>query len=244
MRLFILFFALFFAFGCTRTTEDLQVATAVDYFPVSVGKYRTYRTDSTVFLNFGSITETHSYQEKHLVDAEITDGSGKPAFRIQRLIRNANATTEPWKASGYYTITVGNALEVVENNLRIIKLVSPVETGIKWKGNAYLSTDPYLPLFKFDLIREFGDWMYEYQTTGETMSLSGKTFNDVVTVAGVDESFNVPIMNLQQFGYKKYDVEKYAKDVGLIYQDLQLWEYQPNTKYIGFGVKRTLIDYN
>jgi hypothetical protein len=50
------------------------------------------------------------------------------------------------------------------------------------------------------------------------------------------------------FASKSYSVEKYAKGVGLVYQELTLWEYQPNigsTPFkVGFGIKRTILDHN
>lgn len=50
------------------------------------------------------------------------------------------------------------------------------------------------------------------------------------------------------FGYKNYSVEQYAKGIGMITQDLLLWEYQPNpggTPFtLGFGVRRRIIEHN
>src|ERR1044071_8409774 len=50
--------------------------------PLEKGKYITYRVDSTLFTNFGKDTVVHSYLIKHLVDTNITDNLGRPAYRI------------------------------------------------------------------------------------------------------------------------------------------------------------------
>ena len=42
-----------------------------EYQPLSVGKFMTYRLDSTVFVNFGRDEEIRSFEEKHIVDAEF-----------------------------------------------------------------------------------------------------------------------------------------------------------------------------
>ena len=50
------------------------------------------------------------------------------------------------------------------------------------------------------------------------------------------------------FASKSYSLEKYAKGVGLIYQELILWEYQPNiggTPFkVGFGIRRSILEHN
>ena len=68
----LLLFALFFI-GCKKQTETFPTATISDFLPLQPGKYIIYRTDSTVFTNFGTSVEIHSYEEKQVVDAQITD---------------------------------------------------------------------------------------------------------------------------------------------------------------------------
>ena len=74
------------AVGCSKSTETYPSATIEDYAPLQVGKYITYRLDSTVTTNFGAAFEVHSYEVKFEVDAQITDNLGRPAYRIFRYI--------------------------------------------------------------------------------------------------------------------------------------------------------------
>ena len=52
------------------------------------------------------------------------------------------------------------------------------------------------------------------------------------------------------YGSKNYAAEKYSKTIGLVYQEHELWEYQPNTGgsggpyKIGFGITQWMIDHN
>ena len=64
-----LLFALFFI-GCKKQTDILATASISDFLPMQPGKYIIYRTDSTVFTNFGTSVEIHSYEEKQVVDAQ------------------------------------------------------------------------------------------------------------------------------------------------------------------------------
>jgi len=52
------------------------------------------------------------------------------------------------------------------------------------------------------------------------------------------------------FGSTNYSVEQYAKNIGLVYKELIMWDYQPNTGGVGgayktgFGIKMWMIDHN
>ncbi len=58
-----------------------------------------------------------------------------------------------------------------------------------------------------------------------------------------------PYVEGTALGSTNYSVEKYAKDIGLVYKELLMWEFQPNPtgsggNFFGFGVKLTMIDHN
>lgn len=243
----LLFISLVFLFSCKKETETFQSEPASAYLPAQTGKYITYRLDSTLFTNFGTTTVVRSYQEKHQVDQQTTDNEGRPAYRVFRFIRDV-AGTEAWKPSGSYYIIPGNTtVEVVENNLRFVKLTTPVRQDNNWKGNRFLPADPYGTFYPFSNDDNMMDWDYTYTTTGETLTLNGLTLNDVVTVQQADESVNAPVTQQAAYGYINYSVDKYAKGLGLVYEELIMWEYQPNSGNgykTGFGVKRSIIDHN
>ncbi len=55
----------------------------------------------------------------------------------------------------------------------------------------------------------------------------------------------IPKVPGTEYAEKTYSIEKYAKDVGLIYKDFIHWEYQgTDNTYKGFGEKLSIIDYN
>lgn len=173
--------------SCTDEKEEFTSAPLSDYVPLQKGKYLTYRLDSTVFSDFGASIEWHSYQEKHLVDEEITDGIGRKGFRILRYLRNV-AGTQPWAPAGtYFIIPTGGTVEFIENNLRFIKLALPVKQDFQWKGNQYLPDNPLSNLFTFNNDNQMSDWTYRFDTINTTVSLNNKIFNDVITVIGTNE---------------------------------------------------------
>lgn len=238
----------FLLFSCKKQTEQYKSDALSDYIPQQVGKYITYRTDSTVFTNFGKRTEIHSYQEKNIVDAQLPDGLGRPSYRILRYIRDT-AGTQPWAPSGSYFITpMRNTVEVIENNLRFIKLALPIQQNYTWKGNRYLPFDPYNDIYP-DWNNDDGmaDWDNTYSKIGETILLNGQTITNVITVDGINETTNIPQIDPNAYASINYLQEKYAKGIGMVYQQFIMWEYQPPTSggYTkGFGITRSMIDHN
>ena len=145
-------------------------------------------------------------------------------------------------------------MEVIEDNLRFIKLHAPVTAAFTWKGNRYLPSDtcggPYCPLYKFSNDDEIQDWNYYYDGALSSFSYRGMNYTDVLTVEQADESFNVPIVIPTSYAARTRSVEKYSKSIGPVYREYELWEYQPNTGNpagpykTGFGITMWMIDHN
>lgn len=224
--------------------------------PLQTGKYITYRLDSTVFTNLGLTREVHTYQEKNVIDAAITDAAGKPSYRVYRYLRDGSGTG-PWRSAGTYFITnTGRTVEWVEDNRRVVKLVIPVQEGTTWKGNQYLPSEPFSPeINSFSVGNALRTWDFTYEdSTAE--KIGTRDLKGVRTVFHIDEKTNVNEQEKPQaensYAARSYSLEKYAVDLGLVYQKLILWEYQAETtnnqsykgRYKGFGVERTLIDHN
>lgn len=235
--------------GCKKQLEQIEGDDPADYYPLQKGKYIVYRLDSTVFTNLGRTREVHVYQERHEVDAQITDNLGRPAYRVFRYLRDS-AGTKMWQPAGTYMVTaLQNAVEVLDDNRRTIKLFAPLKPDNSAKLNRYLPAEPYNDRYSFSNDDNMADWDFTVIAAGETLTLNGKTFNDVLTVQGIDESLNVPVTDPRSYAARSYFVEKYAKGIGPVYHEFILWEYQPNTSggspyTIGFGVRRSVIDYN
>jgi hypothetical protein len=334
----LFFFCAFLFTSCKSETEDFQTESLSDYLPLQTGKYITYRLDSTVFTNFGRNTEVHSFEEKHVVDSKITDGIGRPSYRIFRFIRPVNSTG-PWTSAGTYFITPNDkTYELVENNLRFVKLALPVKQDFSWKGNEFLPDQPYHPAFGFSNDQGMKYWDYTYDTLNTSINLNGTLYKNVLNVTAANDirvadtievvankgrisgekqtvflrglstdtivitadapthsgnkvfvynHTNQPAMlekiiipsdagksfeyinSKWTFGYvndmlvrkdtlyldlpygaKDLSQDKYAKGIGLVYQQYAMWEFLANTSIAGdgykngFEVKRSMIDHN
>lgn len=236
-------------FSCNKK-EDFSTEALQDYLPLQTGKYITYRLDSTVFINFGTVTEIHTYQEKHLIDSVFTDNLGHTSYRVFVSQRD-EAGTWPWiHTSTYYITPLEKQVEVLdESNFRFIKMHLPLRDGYSWKGNTYLPTNPYSSKFNFSNDDNMADWDYFYDGGPSTFNYQGIDYANVYSVEQADEEYNVPITDPHAYAAKSRAVEKYSKDIGLIYKELILWEYQPNpggpNPYkTGFGITMWMIDHN
>ncbi|MES2882454.1 MAG: hypothetical protein V4676_09925, partial [Bacteroidota bacterium] len=220
-----------------------------DYVAPQVGKYIIYRTDSTVFTQFQSVVEVHSYHEKQIVDAQLTDNLGRTTFRVLRYLRDT-LNTQPWAPAGTFLITpTEKTVEVTEDNLRVLKLNFPILETTIWKGNTHLPESPYDGLHKFSNDDEMEDWEFTYSSVDGSQKFNGQLVEDIITVTQVDESTNIPVTPSVGYASINFGEEKYAKGIGLVYQNFIMWEYQlnpgsPPPTYQGFGIKRAMIDHN
>lgn len=244
--------------ACKRT-ETLETMKIEELVPLQVGKYITYRLDSLVFTNTGKTEETHRYRVKHLIERQSTDNQNRPTWIVVTYITDSLGAG-PWVQNGTYTITpVDKGLEVTEDNLRVLKLKQPIKEGFLWKGNSYLPDRPYNPEFPMSIDANMDLWEFKYGTINNAEKIGANTIPDVTTVLHIDSAENVPMITDTSFASRELSLEKYAKNVGLVYREFILWENQPNPRTIGsppnivviynpvrigFGIKMWMIDRN
>lgn len=246
-RLTVSAFLLFSFFSCTEEKEEFSTESLSEYLPLQPGKYITYRIDSLVLTPFGRSLETHSYQVKHEVDSEIKDNLDRPSYLIFRYLRNADGSGEWFNNGSYYITPLADQVEVVEDNLRFIKLHAPLTQGYNWQGNSHLHLDPY-ESYQFTLFAYMQNWEYNYASFNALVEHNGFQYNDVWTVEEEDFGENFPVTLPAAPGGKIRAVEKYAKNIGLVYREYMIVEYEPNTGadpfYRGFGITLWMIDHN
>ncbi|RYZ20507.1 MAG: hypothetical protein EOO16_16445 [Chitinophagaceae bacterium] len=235
--------------ACKSKTEEIAPAAPAQFVQLQPGKFIVYRVDSLIFTNSGRDIEHRRYQERHVVDSLITDGLGRPSWRVYRSVRDS-AGTGAWSPRGTYLVTLsGNTLETIEDNLRFISLAAPLRTGATWKGGRYLGTRPYTGIYTYSSELNIADWNFTVQNTGGSENINGTTYNDVLTVTAIDELAESPISPQTVYTSESRYTTKWAAGIGLVYQRYVLWEYQnpgaPSTPfYIGFGVERSILDHN
>jgi hypothetical protein len=232
---------IFIICSCNKS-NPLVTDTPADYYPLHVGSYIIYRMDSLKFINVGSQDTIISYHAKEVVDDSITDNLGRPSYRVIRYLSDTTETA-PWTPSIAYMVTpLKGSVEVSENNLRYIKLVTPVQDGISWLGNAYIDTKsdtspvPYLD-----------GWNYTYDHTGQPYDVLEGTIPETVTV---NEANEVTGLGDGSYTQTLYSAEVYGKNIGCVYKRFLYSVYQsPNVEYpagvtIGYGLSFNMVSHN
>ncbi|GAB3009087.1 hypothetical protein GCM10027051_07310 [Niabella terrae] len=240
--------------ACSNRTEKFESAALTDYLPLSVGRSYTYRLDSLVFTRSGTVPELHRYQLRHRISGQAIDNLGRHTFIIQRLINNENGSGD-WQARGSFYITPQEQqMEVITDNMRVIALTLPFRQGFTWKGNSYLirpgensNSSPYSDIYDMFVDDEMYAWDFSYSGFGSE-TIEGQQYDDVWTIQQSNDSLNIPPTPETAIGYKAVSTEKYARGIGLVYKDLQLYDYQgpgsvdnPSAHYTGFGIRMWLI---
>lgn len=231
--------------ACSKDPEVFPTTPVSEYYPLVVGKYVTYQLDSLRYINFGTKDTIISYQVKHQVDATTTDALGRPAFRIIRYIRKTSAN--PWVPDNtFMAVPTDFAVEFIENNLRYLKMKAPIRNGFSWKGNSYIDSYSLNSDLKY-----LADWDYTYDSVDTKIVLGSFTLDSTLKIAQRDEIIGNPGIPTA-YSERNIGIEKYAKNIGLVYRQFLHQEYQPPTtpggqgKYSDFsyGVTMTMIDHN
>jgi hypothetical protein len=218
--------------SCNKT-EDLPVLPLSDYFPLTAGKYVTYNLDSIVYYtNFNVSAVSKSYQVKLLVDAPVTDAQGRPAWRIIRSIRTG--TTGPFTTDNVFmAVNTGNTIEFIENNLRFIKLASPIRQDYTWQGNRYIDVSSLGSQLKY-----LDGWDYTYDSINVQSTIGSLMVDNTIKVAQIDNETAID---------RTFSEEKYAKGIGLVYRHFHYWNkgtaggtFTDNS----YGVIMKMIDHN
>jgi hypothetical protein len=219
--------------ACKKTVEEYPAPPLSDYFPLTVGKYITYSLDSTVYYsNFGTNATIKSYQVKFVVDAQITDGLGRPAYRIIRYIRST-PTAAFVPDNTFMALNTGTSIEFIENNLRFLKLKAPIQQDYTWKGNSFINTNSQVPYLKF-----YDDWDYSYDSLYMPAKLGAITIDSTIKVAEIDDQTAID---------RTFSEAKYAKGIGLVYRNFLYWNRgNANGTYsdASYGVTMKMIDHN
>ncbi len=237
--------------SCKKETATFEADTAKEYFSLQKGKYILYDLDSTVFINFGQQDTVIHYEARDLVDEQVTDNLQRPAWRIIRSLRKPGSTNEAdWTpVMTYLIVEAGNNIEVVENNLRFNKLVSPVKEGYTWRANTYLPSKPFESSYSFSVDEDIQYWESIYENVGQPVEINGKTYDSTVSIFQVEDSVNVPVEIPDSYGYKILWNEQYAKGIGMVSKNIEMWEYQPPTSgqpgfRTGFALSMRIKDHN
>ena len=228
--------------GCETTTTTLDLLTADTYYPLEVGKTVVYRVDSISYYETID-NDTASWDLRETIVEAYPDNQGRINYRVERAISAPGANN--WQISEIWSVLNNNGnIERTEQNLRFLRLISPVSEGAEWDGHVYLGDLSAVPVAEQCNNLEFlNGWRFTYRQVGAAASFNGLDFNNTLTVLQTGSQ------NLIEFNASE---EVYAEGVGMVYRFFRHYTtqnicpecpWEANTD-CGYSVKMTVIDYN
>ncbi len=160
--------------------------------------------DSTIYDDFHGDTIYYKYRIKEKLEDLYVDNEGRTAIKLVRYMKKYDPAVSynnmPWEVKDVWNYTkTATTLEVVEEDQRFTKLIFPVKEEATWDGNA---------------ANTIGKWDYTYDYSDRTETVNGTPFDAVLMVVQKDDK-------LQNAIHRQYYVEKYAKEIGLVYREIK-----------------------
>lgn len=219
--LYWLIFVVFVSLNaCKRTAvpgEDLNLGR--DYFPSYTGHWIEYAVDSIIYNDFNETTDTFRMEFQDRWVDSFQDSENQMNYTVERFVRQDS--TYPWTELMTYAVTQSPyRTELLEQNLRYIKMVYPVKYNTRWYGNLYIPTD-FNPDYQW-----YKDWDYRYDSIGFPYQNAYTFFSQTLWINQVDRTEGNPA-DSNAFSTRTYSRERYARGVGLVYKELTRWVYQP-----------------
>ncbi|MDQ3047969.1 MAG: hypothetical protein M3R27_10505 [Bacteroidota bacterium] len=182
-----------------------------NYFPDQPGNYVIYNVDSFYYDDFYDPTtiDTFKFQLKEKIESVFMDNQGRPTLRLERYVRYYNESIPynslPWILRDVWSANKNmRVAEKVEENVRYVRLSFPVKETQTWDGNAQ-NTE--------------GEMNYSYRFFDVSRTIGNILFDSVLQVDQQD------INNLIE---KRFYIEKYARNVGLVQKHVIDIQSQPN----------------
>jgi hypothetical protein len=191
--LFYAILILTLAVSCDKT--DIDPAAVVDlgysYYPNDSGLYKIFEVEEIQYNDFQQTIDTVNYQIMEVIASSFIDLEGREARRVERY-RLRNGTWQ--KFDVYQSIKTNLRVEEVDDNLRTVKLVFPIDEGIIWNGNAFNNQ---------------GDHHYEVLSEIEDTAINSINITSMLTIENLRDE-NILERHVQ--------IEKYGKNLGLIHR--------------------------
>jgi hypothetical protein len=227
---------IFFASSCEKVIDNLQVETPIPYSkyqPSVIGYWIDYQVDSTRYIKSNLdpapiITKSTTYFREIIEDTLF--GFDTP-YQFQIKILTRKSLTEPWIFHKNSSIQP-NKEYITRNdrNLRFVKLHSPLNSNISWKGNKFIDTS---------IIQDYGDWSYRYIDLFQSKTVLANQFDSTITVLQYLDTNAIE---------KTHFYETYAPRIGMVYAEYHKLEKQNVLNYWdqpenGYSIVRKIIDW-
>ncbi|MFN8340433.1 MAG: hypothetical protein U0V64_02100 [Cyclobacteriaceae bacterium] len=207
-------------FACSSPESPSKDSFGYQYLPLHVGDFAEYDVQSTRTL--AGVPTLLEFQLRTEVVDSFANAEGGYSFVMHRSTRSAEA--DPWVPLDSWTLRRNDRQAVItENSTPYLKLSFPVSERRKWNGNAFNSREANEYCIEQDA---FSCDMYEATKVGKPFSASA-TMNFEATVTVVEND------NQDFISFQDKRIAIYAKDVGLVYREIDSLQYCTQPSCLG-----------
>lgn len=232
--------------ACGKNETDTYPDLAKEYYPLQIGKTWVYNIDTILYdPQSGNIVkvDTFRWQVREVLIDTFTDLTGQLTYKIERSERRRNDTI-PFEVKKIFTTALStNEVLRTEDNLKFIKFPRFFGEQTTWDGNVYCDQSLIIEVAGERMGLFSKKWNYEILSFGKAEKIGTKDFTDVLTVLAQSDT--------RILTEKRYNLEKYAKGIGLVYKEQHIldtqkldatiaWEKKAEKGYI---VKQTILSF-
>ncbi len=194
---------------------EVSMISSTPFYPLTTGHTLTYQVDQVVIYDEGLTRDSSSYLLQEIVADSYVDNGGATVHLIDQYQKST--TQEEWEYHQRISLSFrNNQLIRTEMNIPIIIMDLPINDGQIWDNTALFDSSIEREI-SGDMITFYQDWTGEYLSTDGSEMIGDLSFDSVVSISTADFENRLAL---------RRGTEKYAKDVGLIYQGLMILDTQ------------------
>ena len=252
-RLFILLsgFAMVFLIACNEEEDDFSIMEGRAFFPLEIGKFRTYQVDSIIFDPSADqvlMDSSTTFFREEIIDI-FQDGEGNDIFQVERSSRSE--IDSPWEFQLVYTMeNRGDYAIQNENNLRLKVFPFSLSENRIWTATNFFDENVEFTIAG-ERIQVYKNWESSFESLIQEETIGGFEV-ETITILHQNDANNV--------FERRFVSEKYAQGIGLVYREMQIFDSQfcnqepvpDNCETIvweakterGFSLKQTILAFN
>lgn len=193
--------------ACKKETDVNEYDMGYDYLPYDSGTYVIYKVDSIIYNDFDYSRRYSTVYLKEKIGEQFLDNLGRLAKRVNRYYSDTLTTNWDWYNAAYIVKTK-TMVERVDDNLRYVKMIFPNDINSKWLGNRLITIPP--PYILDSTNYYLSDWKYTIKERDKYYNNGYHIFDSTLLISQIQDSTAI---------FKTYSVERYARNVGLIYSE-------------------------
>lgn len=205
--------------ACTKQ-ELKQYSPVFDmaYFPLDSGFWREFEVSSINIDAESEVFDTTVFFVKEIFTGWLLDAADDSAMRIERLYRYSKEN--PWQSFGVWQAAIKNhEAQQVEENIRYVKLMFPIQNQVKWDGNKYN---------RLDTLKQY---QYRQEEIDSPYTIGEFTFDSTVTVIQKEK-----LSLIDKIDYR----EVFAYNLGLVYKQ-EVFIEQANTDNTSLPIEQRVL---